>query len=185
MASEVNKDKKGKEGKKKVVILTIIVTMVIATLVGIIIYLLGKKGKTDETTEETRRNVVVTPDNVDEVVRQMQDSSQNRMNQGYYTITQSSTWHFESGRSISKDAYVENVTENTNAVYFDVIMAEDSEHKILESPVIPIGSHLENIALDEELSKGSYDCVIVYHLIDDDQNTISTVSVTVTVIVDN
>lgn len=185
MASEVRKDKKRKEGKKKVVVLAVIVAIVIAVLVGIIIYLLGKKDKTEEVAEETRRNVVVTPDNVDEVIQQMQDNSRNGVNQGYYTITQNSTWHFKSGKAISEDAYVENVAENTNAVYFDVVMADDNEHKVLESPVIPIGSHLENIALDEELSKGTYDCVIVYHLVDDNQNTISTVSVTVTIIIEN
>lgn len=93
-------------------------------------------------------------------------------------------WHFATGDTVSEDAYVENLATNTNAVYFDLFLLEDEENAIYQSPVIPLGSSLENVLLDTLLEAGTYDCVAVYHLIDEDQNTLSTLRVTVTVIIE-
>jgi hypothetical protein len=49
--------------------------------------------------------------------------------------------------------------------------------------VIPVGSHLEDITLDKELDDGTYDCVVTYTLVDDDQNPISTVRVALTIVI--
>ena len=84
----------------------------------------------------------------------------------------------------SYDAVVENVEKNTNDVYFDVELS-DTEETIYESPVIPRGSHLEALTLDKELEAGTYDCVLTYHLIDEDQNTVSTLRMGLTVMVEN
>ena len=127
--------------------------------------------------------MVVTPDNVDEVLEELKE--EEHLEPGYYTVTMKSEWHFTSGDAVSEDAYVENVTENTNDVYFDLFLEGDDENPILKSPVIPRGSSMQKIALDRTLYAGTYDCVMVYHLIDDDQTTISTVSVTVKLVIAN
>lgn len=147
-------------------------------MAGVITYLLMSR----TPVEEERRNVVVTPDNVEEVIQQMEE--EEYVAPGYYTVTMDFDWHFASGDAVSSDAYVENAVENTNAVYLDLFLLEDEENAIYKSPVIPVGSSLSDIALDTPLSAGTYDCVAVYHLVDDDQNTISTLRVTVTVTVD-
>ena len=167
--------KKGKEGKRKTVG-TIILVVIILVLAGVIAFLLLRK------PEEERRNVVVTPDNVEEMIAQMED--EEFVEPGYYTVTMSYDWHFAAGDAVSSDAYVENVTGNTNAVYFDLFLTSDEENAIYKSPVIPVGSSLRDIALDTELDVGTYDCVEVYHLVDDEQNTISTLRVTVTLIIE-
>ena len=154
----------------------LIILLVIA--VGVIIFLIVRgRGKDDEP-----RNVVVTPDNVETVIEQME--AEEFVEPGYYTVTMNNEWHFPDGEAVSPDAYVENTTENTNAVYFDVFLADDEENAIYKSPVIPVGSSLEQIALDTPLDAGTYDCVMVYHLVDEDQNTLSTLRVTVTIIVE-
>jgi hypothetical protein len=94
------------------------------------------------------------------------------------------TWHFATGDAISEDAFVENKEENTNDVYFDVFLADDEENPILQSPVIPRGAELDNISLDTPLGAGTYDCVMVYHLVDEEQNTVSTLRVGITIIVE-
>lgn len=132
--------------------------------------------------KEEQRNVVVSPDNVEEVIAQMEDK--DFVEPGYYTVSMNYDWHFPSGNAVSSDAYVENSTDNTNAVYFDLFLASDEEKAIYKSPVIPVGSSLHDIAFDTRLDAGTYDCIMVYHLIDDDQNTISTLRVTVTVIIE-
>lgn len=174
--STANSNQAEKKGRKKTVGIVILV-VVILVLVGVIFYLLMSR-----KPEEERRNVVVTPDNVDEVLEQMED--QEFVEPGYYAVTMSYDWHFATGDAVSEDAYVENVKENTNAVYLDLFLASDEENAIYKSPVIPVGSSLQDIVLDKKLDAGTYDCVAVYHLVDDDQNTISTLRVTVTVVIE-
>jgi hypothetical protein len=188
-----NGSNRGKGGKKnsnsKTVIIVVIALVVIGVLTGVIIYLLA--GRRDEPEapaapaeqEENRREVLVTEDNVQQVIEQME--AEEYVPQGYYTVTQNYDWHFPKGDAASTDAHVENLPENTNDVYFDLFLAEDSENPIYESPVIPLGAVLEGFKLDTELDAGTYDCVMVYHLVDGNQKSISTVSVTVTVIVES
>lgn len=170
-AKQKGKDKKGK-------ILIIAAIMIILVLLAVIVFLIF--GKKEE--DEPKRNVVVTKDNVDEVIEDMMN--EEYVAPGYYSASMSTTWHFATGDAVSEDAYVENVAENTNDVYFDVFLADNENEAILKSPVIPRGSELNNIALDKSLSVGTYDCVMIYHLVDEDQNTVSTLRVGFTIIVE-
>jgi hypothetical protein len=168
-----NQGKKGGKDKKKKGPL-IVSLIIILILLAIIAWLLWPK--------DEKRNVVVTKDNVDQVVKEMNESE--FVAPGYYTVTMTNEWHFADGTSISEDAYVENKEKNTNDVFFDVVLADDESHTIYKSPVIPRGAKLESIALDEDLEPGTYDCVCIYNLIDEEQNTESTLRVTLKVIVE-
>ena len=88
------------------------------------------------------------------------------------------------GKEVSYDAVVENVAKNTNDVYFDIVLEEDEEKVLYKSPVIPRGGRLEEIILDDTLDAGTYNCVVIYHLIDEDQNTLSTLRVALEIIVE-
>ena len=175
MAKEANQNKSlGKGGK---IAIFVGIAVVIALLVVVIILLLRGQKK-----EEPKRNVVVTQENVEEVVDNM--ALDEYIEPGYYSASMTNTWHFATGDAISEDAFVENKEENTNDVYFDVFLASDEENPILQSPVIPRGAELDNISLDTPLDAGTYDCVMVYHLVDEEQNTISTLRVGITIIVE-
>lgn len=171
---QTNSNTKRKGGTKAILIIALIVVIVV--LVGVIVWLVTRG------EDEEKRNVVVTPDNVDEVIEQMSEAKYTEP--GYYEVSMTNEWHFANGGAVSEDAYVENVANNTNDVYFDVVLAEDEDNVIYKSPVIPRGSSLEEIALDKELEAGVYDCVMIYHLVDEDQNTISTLRVTVTITIE-
>lgn len=173
-AENLNQEKKG--GKKTLGI--IILVCIILAMACVIVYLLMSR----KPVEKERRNEVITPDNVEEMIQQMEE--EEYVAPGYYTVTMNYDWHFATGDAVSSNAYVENALENTNAVYLDLFLVDDEENAIYKSPVIPVGSSLTDIALDTPLSAGIYDCVAVYHLVDDDQNTISTLRVTVTVTID-
>ena len=162
-----------KKSKKKTVVIIILIILV-AILIAIIVWLLTRG-------EEEKRNVVVTKDNVNEVIEQMAEAEY--VEPGYYTVTMNNEWHFKDGSSVSSDAYVENVENNTNDVYFDLFLADDEENPILESPIIPRGASMKDIALDTPLENGTYDCVMIYHLVDEDQKSVDTLRVTVTIIV--
>ena len=160
----------------------VLLSAVFLSMAGAIIYLTTTRQPEEE---EERRNVVVNQDNVEEVINQMeQRASEELAAPGYYTVKMNYEWRFATGDAASENAYVENVVTNTNAVYLDLFLAEDEENAIYKSPVLPLGSSLQNISLDTPLEAGTYDCVAVYHLVDDDQKTLSTLRVTVTVIVE-
>lgn len=176
MSNETEKTKSTGKGGVKVVI--VIAAVVILALVGVIIWLVMSK---DEGEEQEKRNVVVTQDNIEEVVDDMKE--EKPVKPGYYTVTMNNIWHFKAGDAVSEDARVENVEGNTNDVYFDLLLASDESKVLYKSPVIPRGGKLENIALDTPLEDGEHECIVEYHLIDDDQNTVSTLRVKVTVVV--
>ena len=102
---------------------------------------------------------------------------------GYYSTQMNTTWHFAEGGTTSEDAYVANALENTNDVYFDVFLKSDESQPIYESPVIPRGAELNGVTFEEPLEAGTHECVMVYHLIDEAQNTVSTLRVAFTIIV--
>lgn len=174
-------DKQAKKGKGGLVI-GIVVGVVIAALVGVIVYLLATR---NAQPKEEPRNVVITQENAERVLEEINEmGNAASVAPGYYTVTMNPTWHFKTGAEASYDAVVENVEANTNDVYFDVVLESDEEDVLFKSPVIPRGGRLEEITLDEELEPGTYPCVVIYHLIDEDQNTLSTLRVTQNIIVE-
>lgn len=174
-STDINENK-GKKGGKPLLIVCALIIIVLLTV--IIVVLLGKQ----KTDDKPKRNVVVNEDNAEDVAEDL--FNHETVKPGTYEVRMNSTWNFKDGISASENAYVENVPANTNDVYFDVELS-DTEETIYESPVIPRGSHLEAITLDEELEAGTYDCVLTYHLIDEDQNTVSTLRMGLTVVVEN
>lgn len=173
--TEITKEREN-EKKKGRVFLIIGLIVVIAVLLGVIAFLLKED-------EPQKRNVVVTPENAEEVAAQM--AEEDYTEPGYYTVNMATEWHFSKGDAVSEDARVDNIAGNTNPVYFDLFLAGEEEEPIYQSPVIPVGSFLEKITLDKPLDAGTYDCVMVYHLVDEEQETISTLRVTVQVIVES
>ena len=172
-AGNQNNQKKG--GKNAVVIVGIIAAIIILILIGVIVYLL-------QPEEEPERNVVVTPENVEQVIEQMEEDA--KIPVGAYEVTQNTEWIFADGKSVSSNAFVENSTANTNMVYF-VITLQDTGEEVYVSPYLAIGSQLREIALDTPLEKGNYNAVITYHLVDDDFNDLSQVSMSMKIIVEN
>ena len=172
---KTRQNNRGKGGNKGVVIVGIIAVVIIAVLVGVIVFLLKPQ-------EEEKRNVVVNKENVEQVIEEMEEEVMtNRPT--YYEAKMNSTWYFDDGASPSTNAYVENVETNTNDVYFDVILS-NTEEVIYESPLLPRGSYLQEITLDTELSAGTHDCVIIYHLVDENQKSLSTVRFKLTIVVE-
>lgn len=173
---------------KKVAVLLGVCMLVIIALAAVIVTLLMKPKPAvtpvGESVAEsrTKRSVLVTEDNAEDVAEELK--AQEFVEQGYYTVNMDTNWHFSTGDAVSDDAVVNNLPENTHDVYFDVFLASDESVAIYESPVIPRGEGISSIKLDKPLSAGTHDCIIVYHLVDAEQNTISTLRVAFTIVVD-
>lgn len=158
-----NKNKKG--GK----IAAICIVILIIILAIVLYFLLNDK-----------REVVVNEDNLDKVLTQMEE--QEITPPGSYTVRMNYTWHFANGTATSKDAYVENAESNTNSVYFDVTLANTDE-TIYESPIIPVGKHVDGIKLSKDLDPGTYECVVTYHMLDENDESTSTVNVKLSIVI--
>ncbi len=151
-----------------------------AVVIGMMI---GQNTANDETTE--KRNVVVNEQNVQEIIDEMGSTAEAPpVAPGYYTVTMNNPWHFSADDMTSTDAYVANDAKNTNDVFFDVVLEEDEEKVIYKSPVIPLGANLQGFTLDEKLDVGTYNCIVLYNLVDENQKTVDTVRVRVTVVIE-
>ena len=173
MSEEENVTKPAK--KKKEVIILAIAAVVIVALLGVIIFLLLKKDAAPEQDVLSDRSTLVTKDNLEEVRQDLNTPVED----GYYETRMSVDWTFENGTAASTDFFVENVTENTRTVYFDVTIPSTGE-EVYSSPYMPVGSKLDSITLTKDLDAGDYSGVVTYHLVDDKNAEISTVSVGVT-----
>ncbi len=174
-------DLKPQDSKRNtgLIIVIIIAVIIIAALVGVIVVILGKNNAESKDTVE-KRSVVITEDNIDQIADEIAKEEVDPSVPLSYTATMTTTWNFDNGDAVSEDAYVKNSTDNTTAVYFDLIR-NDTNEVILSSPVIPLGEELRGIKLDKHLDAGSYECTLIYYLIDDDQNVLTTLNMWVMV----
>lgn len=172
MGGEIVRMTSEKKGKKLLITGLIAVILVIAVLVGVIIYLLN--GRQEPETQIKGRAVLLTENNVEEF------DNQEPVEDGYYMVTMNTSWDFDDGSAESHNAYVANAPENTRTVYFDVLLSDTGDN-IYSSPYMPVGSELQNFALDKDLEAGDYQAIVTYHLVDEDYNEIDDVSAEITI----
>ena len=169
-------ESKAKSNKNMIIIVTIFAAIIVI-LVGVIGYLMMSQKSADKD-EALKRNVVVNEQNAEEIVSQMLEEERTPI--GAYQVTMNTTWNFKDGSVASDNAFVQNVMNNTNPVYFDVVRSDTNE-TIFKSPILPIGTYLNNITLDSILEAGTYDCVCTYYLLDEDDKPVSQVSIALTI----
>ena len=132
--------------------------------------------------EPPQRTVVIHPEGAQQQIEEIID--QVPVEPGYYQVSMTTDWYFPDGASPSTNAFVRNRENNSNDVYFDILL-RDSRETIYESPIIPLGNYIDNITLDKDLDAGVYNCLIVYHLVDENQTTLSTLNMGLTITVNN
>lgn len=180
-------DKAETEGKKKnktVIMIAAVFAVVVIALLGVIIYLLMDRRDDNVRDDEPYREVagsvrtVIDEDSANDVMEQMREE----VAEGMFECQMSMTWTFADGRAESQDAYVANSVNNTHPICFDVYM-QDTEELLYSSPVLPVGTDLRNIRLDQELPAGSYQAVVMYRLLEDaeSQEEISNAGFVVTI----
>lgn len=178
MSGKKNGSTTGEGGKK---IFFVVCIFAIIILLALVVYLLITRNQNEGKDDGViNRNVVVNEENVEEILQELDEIE--AIPPGYYEAIMNSTWYFASGDAESDNAYVKNAETNTNSVYFDVERADTGE-VVYESPIIPVGSHLENIALGSDLEDGTYDCILTYHMLDEDNRSTSTLKMTLTLVI--
>ena len=125
---------------------------------------------------------VVNSRNVKKLMKRAYDDQV--MPEENYTVTMNYDWLFESGDAVSSNAYVENSADNYYPVKFEVLLGEDEE-RIYTSTTLQPGDYLDEIKLKKSLAAGTYDCVVIYTLLDERGKDMSSVRVAVTVNIEN
>lgn len=175
-----NEVESSKPQSNKLVVLIVALLVVLVVFAGLIIFLLTRPKETQiEPSPTGGRGTVVTVENATELQEQIANATPTP--DGSYVTSMSIDWHFKG--DTSTDAYVANVVENTRTVYFDLHLADTNE-VIYSSPFIPVGAELKGITLDKQLEAGTYETILVYHLVDDDENEVSTLSIALTIYVE-
>lgn len=176
MASQNKKDQnKGKVNIIAVIIVAILLLLLITSIV-IAALLLRDKPQEEADTRPGIRGTIVTEDNAEELV-----VGEEAVQDGYYDVSMTLDWHFKDG--VTEDAKIANKITNTRTVYFD-LLTEETEDLVYSSPYIKVGEAMQGFTLDKELAPGTYDMIVRYYLVDDDNLEVSNVSVGITIYVE-
>jgi hypothetical protein len=157
-----------KKDKKLVIILAVVLVVVIIAFVAVVAYLLGRGNKQDANNNTLGRDINGSVRTIldEESAAGVVDEMRQQVEEGMFQCEMSMSWTFNEGSSESQDAYVANNENNTHPIYFDVYL-EGSDEPIYSSPIMPVGTNLNNIKLDKELEAGDYRATVMYTLLTD------------------
>lgn len=173
-----------KSRKKIIVIVVIAFVLLIVALVTCIILLLAKQKEEPVQVSDNPPKAsvldrgIVDEDNAGDIMDEMSE----KVSKGMFECKMTTAWTFDDGKSESPNAYVANVENNLYTLYFDVY--EEATNELLySSPLLPVGTELKNFKLDKELPAGEYDAVVMYKMVDENQEEVSSVGFKVTITV--
>lgn len=130
------------------------------------------------------RGIVVTEYNVEEVRAMLAGEDDSLLPEDrQFEFGLVPDWTFPASREPSPDALVMNSANNSRMIFFDVYI--DDIGVVYVSPYMPLGSRHSNFALDIDLEPGIYSAIVTHFLVDDDLDVLTTVSVGVTITVEN
>lgn len=172
----------GKKRRNAVIIIVVAFLILLTALITCIVLLLTrqKEEPAQEPQSAPRSTVLdrgfVDEDNAGDIMDEMTD----KVSKGMFECKMTTAWTFDDGKSASPNAYVANVENNLYTLYFDVY--EESTNELLySSPMLPVGTELKNFKLDKELAAGEYDAVVMYTMVDENLEEVSSVGFKVTI----
>lgn len=171
--------------KRGGIIIIAFVILLVALLVCIVLLVSKSDGEQAENSGDSVATDVlargfVDEDNADEIVSDMFE----KVDEGMFECKMTTTWTFETADSVSPNAYVANVESNLHTLYFDVYV-ESMDEPVYSSPMLPVGTELNGIKLEKELAAGEYSGVVMYTLVDEDYEEVSTVGFNITILVNH
>lgn len=173
------------EKKKNIVVIIAFAVLVIALAVCIILLVLKPGG---EQSEQPEPGSTISPAAaalergfVDEnVVQDIMSEMADKVEEGMFECKMTTTWTFEDSDSVSPNAYVANVESNRYTLYFDVYQ-DGTEELLYSSPMLPVGTEFQEIKLEKDLPAGEYKAVVMYTMVDDNYEEVSSVGFSITI----
>lgn len=167
-----NESKKDKKSSKKTMILVGIIIVLLLIIIGLVLAFLffGKKDK-DETVDKP---TLITEENANQVIGDLEDNSADTM----FNCRMTYNWTVNGKKC--EDAYVANTDYNHYPIYFEV--RDDNSQKIIyKSAEIPVGSEINGITLNQRLDQGTHPATVIYHLINDKGEEVSSTAFTINI----
>ncbi len=172
-----------KKNKNMTIIIALLVIIAAALVVCIVLLLTRQKEEPapvqeSENTPNTSvlNRGIVDEENMDTIMDEMDE----KVSAGMFECKMTTAWTFDDGKSASPNAYVANVENNLYTVYFDVY-EETTNELLYSSPLLPVGTEIKNFKLDKELPAGEYDAVVMYTMVDENEEEVSSVGFKVTI----
>jgi len=99
-------------------------------------------------------------------VRDMERAVEESVALGMFETHMNTTWRFPDGKSPSNNAVMGNSPNNNFSFWFTITLS--TGQMVYESGLIPVGTELAELILDEELTDGRYDAVVQINMVQDD-----------------
>lgn len=171
------------QGKKSTTVVIIVLSLVIVVLLCLVAYFLffnknySKTKKIEkETTQNVKPMIIQDSNDAEDAIKKFNEDSSDTM----YNCRMTSTWTFQNGKAKSEDAYVANTDYNHYPVYFEVQL-NDTQEIVYTSSLIPVGYEVNGLTLEKDLPAGDYPATVIYHLMNDDNQEVSSVGFTITI----
>lgn len=172
----------GKKRRNVIIVIVVAFAILVVALVACIVLLLTKqKEEPMQESQSVPRSTVldrgfVDEDNAGDIIDEMSE----KVSKGMFECKMTTAWTFDDGKSTSPNAYVANVENNLYTLYFDVY-EENTNELLYSSPMLPVGTELKNFKLDKELAAGEYNAVVMYTMVDENLEEVSSVGFKVTI----
>lgn len=177
------------EKQKKVVILAIIAIVILLVALGLCIALLvgksnGGQGANpdDEVTPAAAalERGFVNEEAAGDIMEEMTE----KVAEGMFECKMTTSWVFKDADSVSPNAYVANVESNLHTIYFDVYL-DGTDELVYSSPLLPVGTEFQEVKLEKKLPAGEYNAVVMYTLVDENYEEVSSAGFRITISVLN
>lgn len=122
---------------------------------------------------------VITEENLEAINREIDEKVAN----GMFETHMNTIWTFPDGSSPSNDAVMGNSASNNFTLYFTVSLT-DTDEIVFTSGMIPVGSQIAEIVLENDLDEGTYPAVVKINMVDDDGEPIdSNMGINITLVI--
>ena len=170
--------------QKKLIIIIAFAVLIAALVVCIVLLFLKPTGDVQPTAASDSRNSAaaalergfVSEDSAQDIMSEMTE----KVAEGMFECKMTTAWTFNDAESVSHNAYVANVENNRYTLYFDVI-EESTNETLYSSPMLPVGTDIENIKLEKRLPAGDYNAVVMYTMVDENYEEVSSVGFKITI----
>lgn len=171
--------------QKKIMIIIAFIALIAALVVCIVLLFLKPTGDVQPTGVSDDSNSAaavalergfVSEDSAQDIVSEMAD----KVAEGMFECKMTTSWTFDDVESASHNAYVANVENNRYTLYFDVI-EESTNEKLYSSPMLPVGTDIKDIKLEKSLPAGDYNAVVMYTMVDENYEEVSSVGFKITI----
>jgi hypothetical protein len=123
---------------------------------------------------------VIDESNLNDIVREMEE----KVAKGMFETHMNTTWTFPDGKSPSSDAIMGNAPSNNYPFWFEV--AAGAAGVVYTSSLLPVGSQIAEIVLDQNLDPGTYPAVLTLHMVEEDGAEVeSNMGFNITLVVEN